>query len=331
MRTHGEAAATPSQTPAAERFLARVAWAYHVEGLTQGAVAEKLGVTRLRVNKALAEARRRGIVRVSLNTPFAPCIALEEALKDRFGLTQALVAPAPSDAAAIQEVVGAALGNHLHTVLSDPTVRGFGMSWGNTLHIATRHMEPVDRPDLQIVSVMGGSARGSKVSPFEITSRLAELCNASHVHFPAPIYAGSRAARDTIVGLDVFTEVLTRIRAVDALAMAVGDISTRALLMRDALPADVTVEALREAGAVGDALATILDADGMPIAHPLNERVIGIGLADLAAIPNVILAAGGAHKVAIIRALLSRGVVDTLVTDESTGTLILDAAKACAP
>ena len=48
-----------------ERFLAQVAWAYHVEGLTQEKVAEKLGATRLRVNKALAEARSRGLVRIT--------------------------------------------------------------------------------------------------------------------------------------------------------------------------------------------------------------------------------------------------------------------------
>lgn len=69
--------ARPLKGPAAdegERFLARVAWAYHVEGLTQGAVAERLGVTRLRVNRALAEARRTGLVRISFNSAFAPCV-----------------------------------------------------------------------------------------------------------------------------------------------------------------------------------------------------------------------------------------------------------------
>jgi DNA-binding transcriptional regulator LsrR (DeoR family) len=55
-----------------ERLLARIAWAYHVEGLTQEAVADKLGITRLRVNKALGEARRIGLVRVSLNTASPP-------------------------------------------------------------------------------------------------------------------------------------------------------------------------------------------------------------------------------------------------------------------
>ena len=51
-----------------QRFLAQVAWAYYVEGLTQEKVAEKLGATRLRVNKALSEAHRVGLIRITLAT-----------------------------------------------------------------------------------------------------------------------------------------------------------------------------------------------------------------------------------------------------------------------
>lgn len=319
--------AQPADGEDAEAFLARVAYAYHVEGQTQGAIAERLGTTRLRVNKALGEARRRGLVRVSLNTAFAPCLELETALKARFGLTSAVVAPAPERAEDTTAVVGAALGRVLTEVLSDRRVRHFGMSWGNTLHIATRHVEPLDRPDLEIVSAMGGTVRGSDVSSFEITAALAALTGASHSHFPAPMYASSKASRDIIVGQEVFTEVLDKIRRVDALAMAVGDLSTRALLMRDALPRDISIDDLKQAGGVGDVLGTVLDAQGRPVG-PLNERLIGIDHRDIAAIPNVILAAGGSHKVAIIRAVLGLGLVDTLVTDEATARAVLGAPAA---
>jgi DNA-binding transcriptional regulator LsrR (DeoR family) len=53
--------------------------------------------------------------------------------------------------------------------------------------------------------------------------------------------------------------------------------------------------------------------------------VIGISLDDLAQLPNVILAAGGLHKVPVIRAALRRGIVRTLVTDEATAKALLDA------
>jgi DNA-binding transcriptional regulator LsrR (DeoR family) len=308
-----------------ERFLARVAWAYYVEGLTQEKVAEKLGVTRLRVNKSLAQARRRGLVRVTLNTAFAACADLEVRLRERFGLREAYVAPAPQDDATVPVIVGAALGHLLSEVLVRPDVRLFGMSWGNTLNLATRFVAAVERPDVEIVSVMGGLTRGSDLNGFEITTRLADLIGARHSYFTAPLYAGSATSRDAIMALDVFRDVLAKIRTVDAMAMAVGDLSTRSLLMRDGLPSDVTIDQLRAAGGVGDVLGTVIDAGGHPVDHPINERIVGMGFADLARIPNVIAAAGGPGKVPVIRALLGRGVVDTFVTDEGTACTLLDA------
>jgi lsr operon transcriptional repressor len=306
-----------------ERFLAQVAWAYYVEGLTQEGVAEKLGATRLRVNKSLSEARRTGLVRITFNTAFAACADLEAALTARYGLKQAYVAPAPADAKDVQMIVGAALGNLLSEVLADPAVRLFGMSWGNTLNLATRFVAAMERPDLEVISVMGGLTRGSDLNSFEITTRLADLLGARHSYFTAPLYAGSAASRDTIMQLDVFREVLEKLRTVDAMAMAAGDLSMRSLLMRDGLPSDTTLAELIAMGGVGDVLGTVIDAQGVPLAHPINERVIGIGLPDLTHIPNVILAAGGDHKVPVIRALLGLGSVNTFVTDEATARALL--------
>src|SRR4028119_1922374 len=121
-----------------ERFMAQVAWAYYVERLTQEAVAQKLGTTRLRVNKALGEALRRGLVRITFDTAFSACVELEAALRERWGLAAVYVAPLPERPDDLQMVVGAALGHLLSEVLAEPEVRLFGMSWGNTLNLATR-------------------------------------------------------------------------------------------------------------------------------------------------------------------------------------------------
>ncbi|MEM8853787.1 MAG: sugar-binding transcriptional regulator [Pseudomonadota bacterium] len=307
-----------------ERFLTRAAWAYYMEGMTQSEVAEKLGATRLRVNKALADGRRRGLIRITFNTQYAACAEAEAALSERYGLAKTYVAPSPSDQRDVQVMVGAALGHLLSEVLSEPHVKLFGMSWGNTLNIATRFVAAIDRPDMEVVSVMGGLTRGSDTNAFEITTRLADLLGAQHSYFPAPLYAGSAQSRDTIMGLDVFQEVLNKIRSVDAIVMAAGDLSPRSLLVRDGLPSDISHEELAAHGAVGDILGTMIDMDGQPIDHPINERLIGIGFDDLGPIDNVIMAAGGLHKVDVVTAVLKRGVVDTFVTDEATAKAVLE-------
>jgi DNA-binding transcriptional regulator LsrR (DeoR family) len=94
--------------------------------------------------------------------------------------------------------------------------------------------------------------------------------------------------------------------------------------MRDGRPKDVTIAELRDMGGVGDILGTVIDADGHALPHRINERVIGLQLEDLGVIRNVILAAGGTHKLAVNRAILKRGVVKTFVTDEATARALLD-------
>lgn len=309
-----------------ERFLTRVAWFYHVEGLTQGAVAERLGVTRLRVNKALADARRLGIVRISINSAFGSCVEVEARLKARFGLAEAYIVPSPVDPANVQTVVGTALGHHLTKLLADAQIKLFGMSWGNTLNLATRFMEPVHRPDLEIVSMMGGMTKGSDINTFEVTTRLADLCGAQHSYFTAPLYAGSKESRDTLMGLDVFRAVLEKIRHVDAVTMAAGDTSSESILVNDGLPGDIAIEELIEAGAVGDILGQFLDAEGRLVDHPINDRVIGVGLNELFEMNSVILTAGGAHKVPILTAALGTGAIDAFISDEGTAEAVLAAA-----
>ncbi|MFK7881402.1 sugar-binding transcriptional regulator [Roseobacter sp.] len=300
-----------------EQLLVRLAWACEVQGMTQAQAAEQFGVTRLRVNKSLAEARERGIVRVTINSSFGPCIELEETLRNRFGLDTATVAPVGGEDFKLYTVLGAALGQFLNRLLERPEIKLFGMSWGNTLNMATRYMEPMNRPDLEITSVMGGLTKGSDVNSYEITTRLADLCNAQHSYFTAPVYAASMASREILEQQQEFKGSIEKIRAADGLALAAGDMKN-SLLLADGLPQDIEPTELESVGAVGDIMGYFLRADGGLIDHEVNERVLGIKLTDLDDLANVIVAAGGVQKVPIMRAILLRGCVDHLVTDEHT-------------
>ena len=310
------------QIDAEEQLMVRVAWACEIEGMTQADAAHRFGITRLRVNKALSDARRRGILRVSVDSVFAASAALEWELERTFGLKTVIVVPSPEESGSVTRLVAAGLGGYLGSILAEDGITRFGMSWGNTLNLATRHMQPLDRPDLEIVSIMGGLSRGSDVNGYEITTRLADLCNSQHSFFTAPLYAGSAQSQAMFMAQDVIREMLEKICSCEAIALATGDLES-SLLMQDALPRDVHPADLRANGGVGDIIGHILDASGDRIDHDINRRVIGVSLDDLAAIPNVILAAGGLHKVPIIRAALRRGFVNTLVTDENTALGLL--------
>ena len=311
---------------AEEQLLVRLAYACEVEGMTQAQAAEMFGLTRLRVNKALSEARDRGIVRISINSSLGPCVAMESELIDRFGLSSATVAPMGRKDFNSHTVLGAALGQFLTRLLAQPEVRLFGMSWGNTLNMATRFMEPLNRPDLEITSVMGGLTKGSDVNSYEITTRLADLCNAQHSYFTAPVYAASVKSCEILRDQQEFRASIEKILQADGLALAAGDM-TSSLLLADGLPEDIEVEQLKAAGAIGDIMGYFLDANGELVDHEINRRVLGIHPQDLEDLPNVIVAAGGTHKLAIVRAILLRGCVDHLVTDEHLAQALIETAS----
>ena len=126
-----------------------------------------------------------------------------------------------------------------------------------------------------------------------------------------------------LVAQDVFRSMIAKIKSANALAPGAGDIAN-SLLVRDGLPPEYPVEELIARGATGDLLGYILDFDGNLVDHPINRRVVGIDLADLDGIPNVIRAAGGAPKRNIIRAVLNRGCINTLVTDEPTAKSLVE-------
>ncbi len=304
----------------------RVAWLYHMEEMTQGAIAERLGLTRLRVNRILAECRARGLVEVSIRSSLRDCVALERRLAERFGLRDAVVIPTPEDEALLHPLVGQAAGAFLSRHLARAPVATFGVGWGATLHQAIRAMAPASLPALTVVSMMGGLGQGLDVNTFEIAGELARRLQASCRYFVAPLYAGSAASRDAILAQDVFAETLALMRRIDLALLSLGDLSERSLLIRHGVPADTRVEEIRRAGAVGDIMGRFLDARGRPVAHPINARALAMPLEALARVPCVVAAAGGLHKAPVIAAALGAGHAGVLVTDARTAEAVLGLA-----
>lgn len=302
---------------------ARVAWYYYEGNLTQQQIADRLGLTRLRVNRMLAQARADGSVQVQLRLPLAGCVALEAALESRYGLDEAAVVPDMPDYADRQRVVGEAAGLMLDRLLQDGQAVGVG--WGRTLRASLHRVTPRAYAASWVVSLMGGLTRGSGTNTFEVSTRLAETLGAECWYLAAPIYCPSEASRDALLTHSGLSAVLKRAREVTLALVSCGDFSEHSLLAATPSVAE-HVPTLLAAGAVGDILGTFLDADGAPVEHVLNRRVMALAPTELERVPVSILASGGLNKAAVIRAILGAGYVRRLVTDEAVAQTLMDAS-----
>lgn len=303
-----------------DQLAIRIAWYYHVEGLTQKAIAQRLGLTRLRVNRVLAACRDSGVVQIRINSKLTECVRLERALQRRFGLKDAVVVPAADNDQSIQEAIGHAAGHYLSDALADGMAIGIG--WGRTLRFSLRSVRGRKFNALSVVSLIGSLTHGSGVNTFEIVSRFADLFDAERYYLAAPVFATTPASRDTIMAQDVLMEIYAQARRVDLAFVSVGDLTDRSMMVRLTAVAD-EVSALREAGAVGDLLGHFLDAEGKLVDHSINQRVISLGLEDLRTIDTVVLASGGLYKLPILRGVLERGYADVLIIDETTAARLV--------
>jgi lsr operon transcriptional repressor len=75
----------------------------------------------------------------------------------------------------VQTIVGAALGSHLTRLLARPEIRLSACPGATRSTSPPASSRRSSRPDLEVVSVMGGLTQGSDLNSFEITTRLADL------------------------------------------------------------------------------------------------------------------------------------------------------------
>ncbi|WP_112322895.1 sugar-binding transcriptional regulator [Oceanibium sediminis] len=309
-----------------EQLLVRVAWHYFMEGLTQSEIASALGTNRPRVNRLIGEARRSGLVTITLNSHLTACVELEGILCRRFGLDRAIIVPTPTKKEALAEILGGAGAELLTQLLNLRTPQRIGVGWGQTVREMVRKMPPFRHPGLSVSSVMGGLTRGIEINTFDIASDLARRIGAECSYFAAPIYASSAESRDAIMNQNVFQEASANAAASDVVFLSVGDMTDRSLMVRNGVPRDLPISELIEQGACGDIMGQFIDRQGKPVDHPLNARTLALPLADLKGVKNVVLMSGGLNKAEVIAAALVGKHANTLICDEETARKALELA-----
>jgi DNA-binding transcriptional regulator LsrR (DeoR family) len=302
--------------------MVRAAWLYYVEDLTQAQIARLMHVTRARIIALLAGARDSGLVRVHIEVSASGQVALQQALVARFRLRDAVVVPSASRAAQVGALVGHAAGRFLSERLRDGMTIGIG--WGATLHMALKAVEPRAHERLAVVSLLGGTTHSRAMTPPAVARRLADMLRAECYQLTAPLVVADEANRAALWAEPALRDLRERARRVDLALVSVGDVSGDATLFAsDVLPRSAVRE-LAAAGAVGDVLCRFVDAQGRAVDHAVNRRTMAIDPADLAQVPEVVIASGGRAKAAALRAALSALHASTLITDEAAAAALLD-------
>ena len=306
------------------RLVARL---YHVDGLGQGEVARFAKVSQAKVSRMLALARDRGIVRITVADYEPRRQALEERLRSRLGLQTAIVirSDAGNDAVDLRRAVGhfgAAAVNDL--VAPRATV---ALAGGRTIHELVHHFPLAKNKSLTVVQAMGSV--DSTVNAFdaqEIGRAMAQRLGGVFHSLNTPAFIPEKRTRDALLALDQVRSVHTHLDRAEAALVGLGTLRNSVFVERGVLDAAMLRD-LARAGAVGEICGRFIDARGRECDTAWSDRVIGVQIAQLRRIPQVIGVVSGSDRTPAILAAIKGGIVKSLVIDEGGAATLLAASS----
>ncbi|MEV0616626.1 sugar-binding transcriptional regulator [Nonomuraea sp. NPDC050404] len=308
------------------RLITKVAHMYHEQGIRQADIADALHISQTKVSRLLKRAGEIGIVRTVVVVSQGVHLALEQALEDRYGVREAVVVDVEGDESEIIAGIGSAGAAYLESTLAGGERIGIS-PWSQTLLSVVDRLHPLRVAGAdRVVQLLGGVGEGAvQAKANRLLSHLAELVGAEPLYVQAPGLVGSAEIRESLVTDAAMQSVAEEWRRLTMALVGIGSVQPSPLL-RDSGNAIAAADQdhLIAAHAVGDVCQRYFDATGELIHSDLNSRVVGIDAEVLRTIPRRIGMAGGERKHAAIRAAISGGWVNVLITDVATARVLLN-------
>jgi len=309
------------------RLISRVAQMYHIEHKRQADIAQHLRLSQATVSRMLKRAEAEDIVRTTVIPPAGTYADMEGALRERFNLPEAIVVECSEDRdGAIMERIGEAAAHLLEVTLAQGEIIGVS-SWSQTIFKMVENIHPQKSAQAKyIVQTLGGMGDPSvQTHATQLTTRLARLTGGEPKLLTVQGVTSSREAKLLMMADPFVRETIDLFGSISLAIVGIGAVEPSELLARSGnIFSSRELADLAEAGAVGDISLRFFDLKGNAVRTPLDERVIGISLEELAKVERVVALAGGEKKTAAIAGALRIGVIDTLVTDKFTAQRLID-------
>ena len=308
-----------------EELLADVAQMYYEEGLTQADISQSIGVTRSAVSRMLSEARKKGIVNIRINRPMRYDEELEIDLAKRFKLRRArvLIWGEQGGYKELRERLGKVGGNLLLEILAPDTI--VGVAWGTTVSATIDALaidDPVPVKVVQLVGVLGSSSHAYNANV--LVERLASKMGGEGIYLYTPFIVENADTARSLLNTRQVRDALAIGKKCDVALLGIGTTESKySSLFKGGHLSKRMLEKLRKQGAVGDVSAHHFDIQGDVPDTDFHERLVGIALEDLLAIPIRIGVAGNRAKARAILGALRGGYVNVLITDNGTAQEIL--------
>ena len=309
--------------PIRHNQLVDVARLYYLRGLTHQQIANKLGLSRVKVTRLLRQAVEERVVEFQISDPVVDTLDLQDRLEECFGLRQAIVVPTGQTEAQTLTTIGRFAAGWLDERLEDDLILGLG--WGHTLNAIAPHLARTRHTGVQVVSLTGGlGANANQPNPYDTVTAVAARLGAQARYLLLPAVADSGRSRDMLLREASARAEIALWDRIDIAMMSIGLLTPSTGVFYSLPDPEAGAMDVIRAGGVGDILARPFDIEGRTVPTELLCRTIAIQPQQLARASLVAGVAGGAAKAQAILGALRTGVLSVLITDAAAAQAILD-------
>lgn len=311
--------------PRDTELILRAARLYYEKGKSQDQIANDLGTSRSNVSRMLSNAKNLGFVQIKIVAPINRHELLSAKLKKVLGISDVQVIGSDQSETSLT-AVGRAAAVVLTRSLEPNTT--LAISWGRGVEATIIEVQSETLAGLKVTQLMGGLASvAASVSAEELGRTLAQNLHAQFVPLMAPAIVSNSRTRSTLLNEESITRVLKVSRSASVALVGIG--SRGSASSEDVLNQFNLTKPHSELVSkkyAGDISARFYDAHGKSVSSEMDNRVVGLTLQEIAAIPQVIGVAAGAEKALGVLGAARARVIDTLVIDVACATEVLNLA-----
>ncbi|EAW1231302.1 sugar-binding transcriptional regulator [Salmonella enterica] len=309
-------------------LLTEIAVAYYCDEITQEEIANKFGLSRIKVGRLLKRAKEEGIVEINVRYHPVFSTQLEKQLKERFPVSRALIALDHHDEEEQRRQVASLVSAYLNNVLKDNVVVAVGQ--GRNVASVAESSGVIQGRDCRFICGIGGTHRpGDVINADHISRLLAKKFGGSSESLYAPAYVENIQLKELLLHNGTIKETLDRARKADIALVGIGDMNEESYMVKLGwfTPHEINDASLNQ-GVIGDIAGyDFFNARGEHVNTVMDNRVIGLSVEELRQISCVIAIASENTKAMAIMGALRTGAIDIIATSARNIRTILSLSQ----
>jgi deoxyribonucleoside regulator len=307
------------------KIMAKAAYMYYKEKLSQVEIAERLKVSKYQVIRLIQMAEKNELVQITIIDPDANASSYEKELERKYQLSGAIVVE--NKGLSDQELkskLGQAAAKYLLNAIKDGDV--IGISWGSTINEMVASLPQKTTRSIRVVQLIGANHQMStQLSSHDIARRFAQKFGVEpHLLF-GPAIVINRETRDVFVSDRSIKRVFDLFKKTTVAIFGIGTPESEGFKNSEYIN-KTDIRAIMKCRPVGDVINHFYDVSGKLCRYNLEDRLIAIPVEDLLEVPYRLAIAGGLNKVEAILGAIRGKFANILITDTTVAEKLTEAS-----